>query len=175
MTFFSEQGLTETQVLQRVCDLLKERDPTFLISRPFAIPGTDYGLFGKSLEAFFKLSSGSIANMVIFLEAVHRGKLAKEALIELIENQLALPDKLNHRSTAKTAVNISSKLIGFCQHSNPSRANQSSGGFLFYTYYFSKAYYKGDLSVIRNILELSYLILTKLLKYYILAELSFFF
>jgi hypothetical protein len=97
MTFFSEQGLTEAQVLQRVCNLLKERDPTFLISRPFAIPGTDYGLFGKSLEAFFKLSSGSVANMVIFLEAVHRGNLAKEALIELIENQIALPKELEDK------------------------------------------------------------------------------
>jgi hypothetical protein len=94
MTFFSEQGLTEAQVLQRVCDLLKERDPTFLIKTPLTIPNTNYTFFGRRFEAFFKICSGSIPNMVIFLEAVHKGKLAGKTLIELIENQIALPDKL---------------------------------------------------------------------------------
>ncbi len=95
----SEQGLTEAQVLQKVYDLLRTRDPTFPARIPLSIPKTDYVFLGERFEAFFKLSSGSIANMVIFLEAAHRGviiegKPIKGTLIELIENQLALPDKL---------------------------------------------------------------------------------
>jgi hypothetical protein len=90
----AELGLTEDQVLQTVYTLLRERDPTFVDKMPLTIPTTKYVLSGESFEAFFKLSSGSIANVVIFLEAVHRGKLAKETLIELIENQIALPNKL---------------------------------------------------------------------------------
>jgi hypothetical protein len=105
MTFFSEQGLTEAQVLQRVCNLLKERDPTFLIKTPLTIPNTNYTVFGRRFEAFFKICSGSIANMVILLEAAYREvnvrersgetKLIGYKLIELIENQIALPDKLS--------------------------------------------------------------------------------
>jgi hypothetical protein len=95
----SEQGLTEDQVLQKVYDLLRTRDPTFPARIPLSIPKTDYVFLGGRFEAFFKLSSGSIANMVIFLEAAHRtviidDKPIQETLIELIENQLALPDKL---------------------------------------------------------------------------------
>jgi hypothetical protein len=93
----SEQGLTEDQVLQRVCDLLKERDPTFPQKIPLTIPTTNYVLSGESLEAFFKLSSGSIANMVIFLEAVYRKDLDGKTLIELIENQISLPQELNDK------------------------------------------------------------------------------
>jgi hypothetical protein len=92
-----ELGLTETQVLQKVCDLLKERDPTFPARIPLTIPTTNYVLSGESFEVFFKLSSGDTANMVVFLEAVHKGKLAKETLIELIENQIALPQELKDK------------------------------------------------------------------------------
>ncbi len=104
MTFFSEQGRTETQVLQWVCDLLKERDPTFPTRIPLTIPTTNYVLSGESFEVFFKLSSGDTANMVIFLEAAYREvnvreksgetKLIGYKLMELIDNQIALPDKL---------------------------------------------------------------------------------
>jgi hypothetical protein len=93
----SEQGYTEAQVLQQVYSLLRTRDPTFPAKIPLVIPTTDYVLYGKSFEAFFKLSAGSIADMVIFLEAVHRGNLPGETLIELIQNQLALPDKLKDK------------------------------------------------------------------------------
>jgi hypothetical protein len=107
MTFFSEQGLTGAQVLQRVCNLLKERDPTFLIKTPLTIPNTNYTVFGRRFEAFFKICSGSIANMVILLEAAYREvnvrersgetKLIGYKLIELIENQISLPQELNDK------------------------------------------------------------------------------
>jgi hypothetical protein len=90
----SEQGYTEDQVLQKVYTLLRERDPTFVAKMPLTIPTTNYVLSGESLEAFFKLSSGDTANMVIFLEAVHSKNLSGETLIDLIKNQIALPDKL---------------------------------------------------------------------------------
>lgn len=95
----AELGLTEDQMLQKVYTLLRERDPTFVDKMPLTIPTTNYVLSGESFEAFLKLSSGSTANMVIFLEAAHReviveNKPIQETLIRLIENQIALPQKL---------------------------------------------------------------------------------
>jgi hypothetical protein len=90
----AELLLTEDQALQKVYTLLRERDPTFVAKMPLTIPTTNYVLSGESFEVFFKLSSGDTANMVIFLEAVHRKDLDGKTLIELIENQIALPQEL---------------------------------------------------------------------------------
>lgn len=102
----ADADLTEDQVIQKVYDLLKEKGITLPKTIPLTItiPTTTYLLSGDTLEAFFKLSSGSIANMVIFLEAAYRRhqirdksgeeKPVGEILIKLIDNQVILPQEL---------------------------------------------------------------------------------
>ncbi len=102
----ADADLTEDQVIQTVYDLLKEKGITLPKTIPLTItiPTTTYLLSGDALEAFFKLSSGSIANMVIFLEAAYRKHRIKdksreeksvgEILTKLIDDQVILPKNL---------------------------------------------------------------------------------
>lgn len=106
----ADADLTEDQVIQKVYDLLQEKEITLSRTIPLTItiPTTTYLLSGQALEAFFKLSSGSIANMVIFLEAAYRKHLVRdksgiskpvgEILTQLIKDQIELPEKLKNQS-----------------------------------------------------------------------------
>jgi hypothetical protein len=106
-----ELEFSEQDALEALFKYLREKDQTFSKTEPLRIPNTDYILFfeanqekNKVFKAFFKICSGSITNMVIFLEAAYREvnvreksgetKLIGYKLMELIENQIALPDKL---------------------------------------------------------------------------------
>ncbi len=105
----ADADLTEDQVIQRVYDLLKEKGITLPKTIPLTItiPTTTYLVSGQALEAFFKLSSGSIANMVIFLEAAYRKHQIKdksgekkpvgEILTKLIDDQVILPKNLEKK------------------------------------------------------------------------------